>query len=168
MSNNPIDKVKWIDVRTLSPNGYNPNFVIKPEMSLLAHSIVTNGWIQPILVSREFVIIDGYHRYWLSMHDHAVIDLYHYLAPVVVLDLDERACMLLTVRINRAKGVHVAIRMHDLVASLVRDHGCTHADLRRELGMDKHEVDTLLYEGIFDKMSTEKARYSTAWKPELK
>ena len=57
----PISNVEWVDVRTLNANDYNPNVVLNQELNLLAFSLLKTGWIQPILITNENVIIDGFH-----------------------------------------------------------------------------------------------------------
>jgi ParB-like chromosome segregation protein Spo0J len=67
MRTDPIDNIKWVAAETLDPNNYNPNVVHTPELRLLEKSIVSNGWIQPILVNPDGIIIDGYHRWRLAL-----------------------------------------------------------------------------------------------------
>ena len=58
----------------LQANGYNPNVVLKTELELLEFSVLKTGWIQPILVSRDYVIIDGFHRF-RSVCDSLTLEL---------------------------------------------------------------------------------------------
>lgn len=62
----PIDSIEWIDAELLTANDYNPNVVLRHEFRLLEHSLLKNGWIQPILVTQDNVIIDGFHRVTLA------------------------------------------------------------------------------------------------------
>ncbi|MCP4749093.1 MAG: ParB N-terminal domain-containing protein [Desulfobacteraceae bacterium] len=64
--NHPINNIKWININKLDPNDYNPNVVYTPELKLLKLSLLSQGWIQHILVNKEngsYIIIDGFHRY---------------------------------------------------------------------------------------------------------
>ena len=63
---NPIENVVWVDVSKLKMNDYNPNKVLRSEMILLELSITRNGWIQPILITEDYEIIDGFHRATLA------------------------------------------------------------------------------------------------------
>ncbi len=69
MSREPIENIVWKSVDDLDANNYNPNVVDKPELELLAFSLLKTGWIQPILVNADParasrpVIIDGFHRW---------------------------------------------------------------------------------------------------------
>lgn len=113
----PLESVVWRDPNELNANEYNPNRVLTLEMELLKLSIERTGWLQPILISKSDVIIDGFHRTTIAR-------LNGWLVPCCVLDLDERERMMLTVRINRAKGTHVALRMSDLVHRGKRGQSC--------------------------------------------
>lgn len=161
----PISNIQWIDVNTLNPNDYNPNVVLNQELNLLKFSLLKTGWIQPILVSKDGVIIDGYHRYWLSSNDKDIISRYNFKAPCCVLDIDEAERMLLTVRINRAKGNHVAVKMHDLVSKLHNEHDYTIQDIAQSIGATKDEIDLLLKEDVFDALDIKNHKYSKAWIP---
>ena len=63
----PIDNVQWVSARKIRPNHWNPNFVFSPEMKLLEHSILTSKWVFPLVVNTNMLLIDGYHRYILSL-----------------------------------------------------------------------------------------------------
>ena len=62
--NDPINNVEWVEVAKIKSNDYNPNVVLNQELKLLEFSIMTNGWIQPILVTKDYTIIDGFHRHF--------------------------------------------------------------------------------------------------------
>lgn len=163
----PIDNIQWLEAAELDANDWNPNVVIGPEMRLLKLSLLKQGWIQPVLVSPladgGYRIIDGFHRSTLAKVDPDVIAAFGTKVPAAVLDITVAESMMLTVRINRAKGSHVATRMHELVTSLVRDHGVTIPQLCAELGADRQEIDLLLQENVFTKMHIDAAPHSRAW-----
>ena len=119
----PISRVEWRPVDGLTANDYNPNVVYSSEMQLLKFSLMRQGWIQPILVTDEGVIIDGFHRATLAKADKEVRALTKGRVPCVVMKLTEAERMLLTIRINRAKGSHIALKMADIVHKLVNDMG---------------------------------------------
>lgn len=162
----PISKVQWVDVEMLQANDYNPNVVLSKEMELLKLSILKNGWIQPILVTQNYVIIDGFHRASLCKFDKKVNQSTDGKVPVVVMELSEPERILLTVRINRAKGNHVAIKMHELVARLVHNYGVSTDEIMKQIGATKDEVELLLAENVFQKYDiTKESKYSKAWVP---
>lgn len=162
----PISSVIWVDVDTLSANDYNPNVVFKKEMNLLKFSILKNGWIQPILTTSEGVIIDGFHRATLAKVDKQVRGMTGGKVPVVQMEMSEPERVMLTVRINRAKGTHIAVRMADLVKQLVNDYGCSIEQVCSGIGATKDEVELLLCENVFKAKKIDKSSdYSKAWYP---
>lgn len=164
----PIDNIIWIPVDDLRANQYNPNVVFDAEFRLLERSILSTGWVQPILVSRAgdgFEIIDGFHRAMLAKTSERVRDLTNGMVPCAVLDLSHQERMLLTVRMNRAKGSHIACRMHDLVTRLVNDHGLPPGYIADSIGATTDEVNLLLQENVFKAMDIKNHRYSRAWEP---
>ncbi len=160
----PIDRIQWIDARTLNPNSYNPNIVMNKELELLRLSMLKQGWIQPIIVNGA-TIIDGFHRYWLSTNDKALIKAFNYQVPVCDLRLSEAEARLLTVRMNRAKGSHIAVKMHNLVTGLVKEYGQDPAYIAEQIGANRDEVELLLKENVFEALEIRKHKYSKAWIP---
>ena len=165
----PINNIEWIDIERLKANDYNPNVVLRKEMNLLKLSIIRNGWIQPILINKDYEIIDGYHRVSAVRMDRQLKEFTDGKVPCAVLDLDTPSRMLLTIRINRAKGTHVAFKMHDVVKSLVEDYNVSIDRICKEIGATQNEVKLLLQENIFtQKGIDEKSSYSKAWVPRYK
>ena len=160
----PISNVEWVDVNSLQANDYNPNVVLNKELKLLELSVLTNGWIQPILVNRDMTIIDGFHRSYLAKTSKALQDKYDNKVPCVIMDLTEAERMLLTIRINRAKGNHVAIKMHDIIKTLIDKHEVTTEYIIESIGATKDEVDLLYKDGVFDALNIKEHKYSRAWK----
>jgi ParB-like chromosome segregation protein Spo0J len=168
----PIDNIRWIEADKLDPNDYNPNIVYTPELKLLELSLLTQGWIQPILVNEDqfgekdkLVIIDGFHRYSLCLNSEKVKAMTGGKVPCAVLNLSEPERMMLTIRINRAKGSHISIKMHDIVTKLVTFYGITKDKVAKGIGATKAEVDLLLAENVFKKLDIANHKYSKAWYP---
>lgn len=162
----PISRVEWLPVDKLTANDYNPNVVYTSEMKLLKFSLMRQGWIQPILVTDKGVIIDGFHRATLAKADKEVRALTKGRVPCVVMKLTEPERMLLTVRINRAKGSHIALKMADIVHKLVNDMGVPIATICDEIGAKRDEVDLLLRDNVFKKHNlTMDSKFSMAWVP---
>lgn len=87
------------------------------------------------------------------------------LVPVARLNIGEAEAMAMTVRINRAKGTHAAIRMADLVKSLIDDHGWEVERVMREIGASREEVNRLHEDSIFTAKGLADYRYGKAWIP---
>lgn len=161
----PVDNIQWLPVDSLEANDYNPNRVATPEMKLLEESILRTGWIQPILVSHEGVIIDGFHRATLAKTSKAMRERYGGLVPCAVLRVSRPEAMMMTVRINRAKGTHAAVPMSRIIRELIDVHGLTPEEIMRGIGASREEVDLLYQEDVFKARNIANWRYSRAWVP---
>lgn len=161
----PIDSVQRVEVEKLSSNDYNPNVVMNDELNLLKFSILKSGRIQPILVDEKYTIIDGFHRFSLCKWDEQVRALTDWKVPVVIMKLTVPERMMLTIRINRAKGSHIAFKMSDIIKSLVEEHWISKKDIEKNIGAKKGEVELLLMNDVFKKKDTQNHKYSKAWYP---
>lgn len=167
----PIARIVWLPAAELAANDYNPNMVLDPELVLLERSILRTGWVQPILVrppsakGEPYVIIDGFHRVRLSVGSTALRERYAGLVPCSVLSVSKAESMMLTVRINAAKGSHRAVRMADLVRALIDVEGVPVETIARDCGMLKEEVDRLYQDDVFKARDIATYRYSGAWEP---
>jgi hypothetical protein len=85
--------------------------------------------------------------------------------PCCVLNISEAERKLLTIRINRAKGTHVAFKMADIMKDLVHNHELDKSYIAQSIGANLAEIDLLLMEGVFSKMDISKHEYSKAWIP---
>lgn len=161
----PIEAIEWRDVDSLQANHWNPNRVHKQELRLLEHSLLSTGWIQPILVNTNGIIIDGFHRWRLSSDSKRIRERWGGKVPCAVLDVGDDTAMAITVRINRAKGTHVAVEMHRLVAMLLTDYDWTVEQVAKEIGATKDEVELLARDGVFEAKGISSWAYSKAWYP---
>jgi hypothetical protein len=80
------------------------------------------------------------------------------------MDLSEAERMLLTIRINRAKGNHIAIKMHDIIKKLIDEHNITVEYIIKSIGATKDEINLLYKDGVFDALNIKEHKYSRAWK----
>lgn len=161
----PIETIKWINCDELVANHYNPNRVMNAEMNLIERSILQTGWIQPILVNKNNVIIDGFHRWTLSRLSPSLRSKYHGKVPCAVLDITDVEAMVITVRINRAKGTHLAFRMSEYVRELVEKHGIPMDKLAVDIGATFDEIQLLMKSDMFEAKDVQNWAYSEAWFP---
>lgn len=161
----PISRIEWRDASTLDGNDYNPNVVFTPELRLLERSLLKTGWVQPILINKEGVIIDGFHRSRLSLDSKPLRERYGGRCPCAVLDVDRATAMLLTIRMNRAKGSHVALRMSNIVRELIDQHHLDPSEIAQEIGATRDEIDLLYQEDVFKQRNIKDYAYSKAWYP---
>lgn len=161
----PVENIQWIDCDSLKANHYNPNRVMNAEMNLIERSILKTGWIQPILVNKNLTIIDGFHRWTLSRLSTQLREKYHGKVPCAVLDVTDAEAMVITVRINRAKGTHLAFRMSDYIKELIKTHRIPIDDLAKDIGATIEEVELLMKSDVFEHKNIENWTYSEAWFP---
>ena len=141
----PVDFVRWVPVDSVTANDYNPNKVAPPEMELLAHSILSDGYTQPVVAMREesqYVVIDGFHRHRVGKENEQVRARVHAYLPVVEIrgdreDRNDRIAA--TIRHNRARGKHQVTAMSEIVLELKR-RNWSDKKIGKELGMDPDEV----------------------------
>jgi ParB-like chromosome segregation protein Spo0J len=165
MNDQPIDNITWRDAQTLHANHWNPNRVMTTELLLLERSLLTLGWIQPILANTGGTIIDGFHRWRIAQDSPKVVKRFSRLVPVATLDVDEPTAMAITVRINRAKGVHTGQGMSELCRTIVNVYGWTVEQLGKEIGADEVEMAHLMLADVFEMKKTAAHGYSPSWYP---
>jgi hypothetical protein len=141
----PVDFVAWVPSGSVYANDYNPNTVAPPEMELLAHSILTDGYTQPIVTlptdkGRE--VVDGFHRNRVGKENNSVRARISSYLPVVGIKASQAGLndrIAATIRHNRARGKHRVEAMSDIVVELKR-RNWSDQRIGKELGMDPDEV----------------------------
>jgi ParB-like chromosome segregation protein Spo0J len=166
---NPLNNIQWISTDQITANDYNPNVVLNAELRLLEFSIIKNGWIQPIIVNQEegqegYTIIDGFHRWSLTNISKVLHKRDGGKVPCVVMNLTKEERMLLTIRINRAKGSHIAYKMAEVVKELI-GKGLDPKYIGESIGANKQEIDLLLMDDVFKMKDIQNHKYSKAWYP---
>jgi ParB-like chromosome segregation protein Spo0J len=165
MKQEPINNIVWRKSSELKANDYNPNIVFNSELKLLERSIMLTGWVQPILIDGEDNIIDGFHRWSLSKESRRLKKKYASKVPCAVIDVPRYKAMVMTIRMNRAKGTHIALKMKDIIIELLDVHKCDRQEVADEIGATLAEVDLLYQSTIFKSKGLDKYRYSKAWVP---
>ena len=141
----PVDFVRWVPADDVIANDYNPNQVAPPEMELLAHSIMADGYTQPIVAmdgGLDYVVIDGFHRHRVGKENEGVRQRVRSYLPIVVIraDREDRGDRIAaTIRHNRARGKHQVTGMSEIVLELKR-RNWSDKKIGKELGMDPDEV----------------------------
>jgi ParB-like chromosome segregation protein Spo0J len=162
----PVDFVRWIPIEKVTPNDYNPNSVASVEMQLLATSIEHDGYTQPVVTvydpaTDRYVIVDGFHRYFVLKNNPEIFKRCHGLLPCVVIEKDINDRMASTIRHNRARGRHSINGMSSLVFNML-DNGWTDSEVCNELGMEPEELLRLKHITGFSKLFAD-TEYSKAW-----
>ncbi len=160
----PIDRVQWVPLDQVSPNDYNPNSVAAIEMQLLVTSIAHDGYTQPIVTIKDmdrYVIVDGFHRYFVMKNNQEIRESCHGLLPVTVINKGINDRMASTVRHNRARGKHSVSGMANMVFSML-DNGWSDSAICNELGMEPEELLRLKHVTGFSKLFAD-TTYNREW-----
>ena len=162
----PVDLVRWVPIEMVEPNDYNPNSVARIEMGLLLHSIEQDGYTQPVVTiwdedRQKYVIVDGFHRYFVMKSNKKLRDLYNGHLPITVIEKEINDRMASTVRHNRARGKHSVDGMANMVFRML-DNGMADKEICNELGMEPEELLRLKHITGFSKLF-ENVEYRKAW-----
>ena len=166
LKDQPINRVLWVNINDIFPNDYNPNSVAKKEMGLLYTSILHDGYTQPIVTiydksKNKYIIIDGFHRYFICKSNKDILERNKGKLPIVVLNKNINDRMASTVRHNRARGMHSVKGMSNMVFNML-DNGWEDNDICNELGMSIEELIKLKHITGFSKLF-KNVEYSKAW-----
>lgn len=166
----PVDLVVWVKSEDVEANNYNPNTTAPPEMRLLEHSILEDGYTQPVVTwldgdRRETV--DGFHRSEVGRNSKKIRKRTRGYLPVTTVnasrtDIGDR--MAATIRHNRARGKHRVDGMSLIVQELSR-RKWSEQRIAKELGMEPDEVLRLKQITGLAELFTER-EFSRAWEPE--
>jgi len=142
----PVYNVIPVPLEKMVANDYNPNKVAKTEMELLYHSILCDGYTQPVVayydaVNDKYIIVDGFHRYRILKERKDIYERENGLLPVVVIEKEINDRMASTIRHNRARGKHGVELQSFLVAALKENW--SEDKIQKELGMSSEEVKRL-------------------------
>lgn len=162
----PVDHIRWIAIERIEPNDYNPNSVAKIEMNLLYKSIEHDGYTQPVVTiydaeKDKFIIVDGFHRYFVMKFNKDIYEKNKGLLPCVVLKKNINDRMASTIRHNRARGKHSVSGMSSMVFKML-ENGWSESEVCNELGMEAEEILRLKHITGFAKLF-ENTEYNRAW-----
>ena len=168
LKHNPVSRVQFIDVDKIEPNDYNPNAVAKNEMKLLEISIDHDGYTQPTVTIYDkerdkYVIVDGFHRYYVMKTSKLINERNGGKLPIVVLDKDINDRIASTVRHNRARGKHSVSGMGNIVCEMIKN-GATAEEVCNELRQETDELVRLKYTSGVAKLF-ENEEFSKSAKP---
>lgn len=166
----PVDCVIWVPGEQVFANDYNPNSVAPPEMRLLEHSIMEDGYTQPIVTFEnegKNEVVDGFHRNRVGKESKVVRERIKGYLPVVVINQDRAGKgdrIAATIRHNRARGKHKIDAMAEIVLDLKR-RNWSDEKIARDLGMDADEVLRLSQITGLAEMFADR-EFSEAWEAE--
>ena len=162
----PVNAVKWVPIKKVKSNDYNPNRVASIEMKLLHTSIKHDGYTQPVVTiydkeNDKYVIVDGFHRYFVCKSYKDILEKNKGLLPVVVINKNINDRMASTIRHNRARGKHSVSGMSTVVFKMLKN-GWEDANICNELGMEAEELVKLKHITGFSKLFSD-IEYRQSW-----
>lgn len=156
-----------VPIDSIRPASWRATHVLKPDLKLLAQSMIAFGWTSPIVVRKDdMTIIDGYHRWVIAQTDTSFGRKHGAkTVPVVVYDLDSVDAMVMHIALNRSRGQLVAKKLSSLVKGILRVKKYSQDEIRKMLNMTREEMDVLLDGTLFKQKKLDDYEYSKAWVP---
>ena len=154
----------YVNVENVRPPEWATTHILTPDIRLLYRSILSYGWLYPLIVRKEdMTIIDGSSRWMVaSESDDILVDG---KIPITVVDCDEANAILMHIRLNRAKGSIVAKRLSRAIQRL-NDLGYTdEVQIRTALMMTPDEYEVLSEPRLLKNKKLVTHEYSRAWVP---
>lgn len=109
-------KYEEISVEKIKPNEYNPNVMTKRVFDILVKNIKEEGaMLQPILVTKDLMIIDGEHR-WKASKEAGLEEI-----PVIISESSDEEAKLKTIAFNKIRGEYDVDLFTELLEDLSED-----------------------------------------------
>jgi len=163
----PVDLIVWRHVDDLKANNYNPNVVAPPELELIKVSILEDGWTAAIVITDDFEIVDGFHRWLCARTDTRIFAITGGLVPTVTIrPRDAASKMMATIRHNRARGTHTVLAMSKIIQTMVETEKLPMGEICERLQMEPEEVIRLaIRQGIPQSAIVAATGWSHEWTP---
>lgn len=123
-----------VKIEECNPNNYNPNEMTERQMKHLVKEIKRVGFLQPILLNKDMMIIDGYHR-WLAAKEAGMTEI-----PAIITNMDLKTAKTTTITMNQIKGEINPIKFAELLESLQEDFDLN--QLSEILDMSELEIES--------------------------
>jgi 16S rRNA G966 N2-methylase RsmD len=131
-----IVESKIVPIDTIRENDWNPNSMSPNTYKFLKQSIKKRGFVQPIIVSKDGVIIDGAHRY-RSLKELGATEV-----EVKVIDITDAECKAETINLNLTKGTFDADKLGQILLELDQEWG--KELLKENLVMEQKQIDAAI------------------------
>jgi ParB-like chromosome segregation protein Spo0J len=157
--------IETVSAKSLKPAEWQANYLLAPDRRQLQRSLDEFGWLYPLVVRTDGVIIDGHQRWALAMHDKALVARDDMNVPVHYVDADEIDSMVLHVRLNQGRGQIVAKRYSQIIRRILRSGKFDDESLRTVLGLSVDEYDLLSDGSLIKSRKIKVHEFSKAWVP---
>lgn len=126
-------------INNIKPNDYNPNVMNKHKFDTMVENIKTDGeMLQPILVNKKFIIIDGEHR-WKASKKAGLKEIW-----TVIAETTNEEAKLKTVSFNQIRGDYDEEKFIDLLKDLSDE--IDYDKIAKETSMFISDIKTMLGE----------------------
>ena len=127
---------KPIGLLTIDPN--NPNYMTAKQRAQLVESLTKYGIVQPIIVDRDNVVINGNQKVEAIKSSEELSKLHAEVPCVVMDDLSEDDRLLLQQALNKISGVHDRTKDHVIFNKLMQ--GNSGGTLAKLLGRSENSI----------------------------
>ena len=125
-----------VDIDSVKPRDGNPNVMEGHLFQFLTDAIQKRGMLQPILVDKDLVIIDGEHRWRASKQAKRK------RITVVQVDMSSLEARQTLVNMNLVHGEFDSKKLGVLIEAMIDEAG--RADVEKALAMDKSVIENLV------------------------
>jgi 16S rRNA G966 N2-methylase RsmD len=131
-----IVESKVVPIDSIRENTWNPNVMRDTVFQFLKKSIKKRGFVQPIVVTKDGVVIDGAHRL------RAIKELGATQVETKVLDITEEEARAETINFNLTKGTFDADKLGKILLELDQEWG--KELLKENLVMEQKQIDAAI------------------------
>ncbi len=131
-------EIQKIDINKLIPATYNPRKDLKPndeEYIKIKNSIINFGYIEPIIINKDFTVIGGHQRL------KVLKELNYEKIECIVVDLDKTQEKALNIALNKISGEWNTEKLENLLQELLQENFDVNLT-----GFDSEEIDNILNE----------------------
>jgi hypothetical protein len=131
-----IVESKVVPIDSIKPNLYNPNSMRDSIYKFLKKSIKKRGFLDPVVVNKNGIIIDGEHR-WKALKELGSTEV-----EVKVLDISDEECKAETINLNLTKGTFDIEKLGQILLEL--DSLWGKEVLKENLVMEQKQIDAAI------------------------
>lgn len=150
----------------LRPADWRTVHTLKPDLKVVAQSILDHGWLAPIVAQAETgIIIDGYHRWVLAHRNRPILRKFKGVVPVHFIEVDTIDAMVLHLQLNRGRGQVIPRYSSLLVRDILKSKKYTEDQVKSMFNMGIDEFTLLLNGNLLKQRNIAEHVYSQAWVP---
>lgn len=159
-------EIKYVDPEKLKVPSWKSTYTLRPELVIIACSLIEFGFIQPIHVRLSTgEIIDGSERYLLATGIKEIFNKHGKNIPVIYHDLDLIDSMMLHVRLNRGHSIVVAEKLSKIVKQIINSRKYAVSEIKSYLSMGNEELSILSDGRLIKHRNIKEHNYAKAWVP---